>query len=141
MMIPNMIMKSHNLDIFFTNFVTILTCRLHSPAAWKAFSIKYVNVFTGRPFRGKCTLNDRVITQIEQFSHVPLSLVMQTHRTRYSNMNWSRKTCFSIGLLLNIPIYFCVVSWLHTNDRICEVYVFVIAYIWVTTFMAARLLY
>ena len=39
MVISNMVMKFNNLDIFFTKFVTFLTCRLHSPAAWKVLKI------------------------------------------------------------------------------------------------------
>ena len=38
MMFPNMVMKFYNFDIF-DKFVTFLTCRLHSPAAWKALTL------------------------------------------------------------------------------------------------------
>ena len=36
----NMVMEFHNFDILFTNLVTFLTCCLHSPAAWKALTIR-----------------------------------------------------------------------------------------------------
>ena len=35
MVIPNMVMKFKNVDIFY-KFVKMFTCHLHSPAAWKA---------------------------------------------------------------------------------------------------------
>ena len=35
MLVPNMVMKFHKFDIF-TKCITFVTCRLHSPAAWKA---------------------------------------------------------------------------------------------------------
>ena len=35
MLIPNMVIKFNNFDVFY-KFVNVLTCRLHSPAAWEA---------------------------------------------------------------------------------------------------------